>query len=277
MKERLEIIHQSSKEERDYILEYQSIDISTRPKLNLAGVEFENVSRDKAIAIILDLIKKKEKFHHILLLDPIKLALMLPGRPLHRITKKASMILPSASGLGWAAKKFSLEFEEIITPISLIMDLIRISEKQGLTLFFLGGTEKAIEKLFFNLTKHFPQIRIVGRHSGKLSKERELMVKEAIRKTSPDIIFLGFDFPYQEIWIENNNAYLGKSIVIGIWNNLDTLAGKSDSTPEYFRKRNLTWLWKVISRPWNLKQIFITLHFYFYFLFLGLKHKKEDK
>ena len=42
------------------------------------------------------------------------------------------------------------------------------------------------------------------------------MVKKRF-KTNPDIIFIGMDFPRQEIWIENNTGYFGNSIVIGAW------------------------------------------------------------
>ncbi|MCB1179203.1 MAG: WecB/TagA/CpsF family glycosyltransferase [Leptospiraceae bacterium] len=268
MKDPSYFTHNSSKEERDILFEYQNIDISERPKLNLLGVDFDNIQRNKAIAIILDMIEKKEKFHHILMLDPLKLVNMRENKSLNRIPKKASLVLAEAGGMDWAVKKLGKQLEEEITLISILMDLIRYSEKKGLTLFFLGSTEKVVDKMFFNLIKHFPDIRIVGRHSGNLSKERELMVKEAIRKTSPDLIFLGLEFPDQELWIENNTGFFGKSVVIGTWNTFEVLAGMvENSTPEYFQIRNLHWLWKVISRPWKLGRVFDVLRFYFSFAF----------
>jgi len=271
MKEQFQIVHQSAKEERDYFLEYQNIDITDRPKLLLAGIELDNISRDKSVAIILDWIKKKEKFNHVLFLDPIKLMHMREGKPLNRITKKASMVLAESGGMEWAAQKTGNKLEERISIISLMMDIIRYSEKQSLTLFFLGSKEKVIEQLFFNLIKHFPAIRIVGRHSGYLTKERELMVKEAIRKTSPDIIFLGMDFPDQELWIENNTGFFGKSVVIGTWGTFDILSGNLDKIPEYFQSRGLSWLWKVITKPWRINKLWKAIHFYITFKLAGFR------
>ena len=151
MKEQFQIVHQSAKEERDYFLEYQNIDTTDRPKLNLAGIEFDNISRDKSVAVILDWIKKKEKFNHVLFLDPLKLIVMREGKPLNRITKKASMVLAESGGIEWASSQVGMKLVERISIISLMMDLIRYSEKQSLTLFFLGSKEKVIEQLFFNL------------------------------------------------------------------------------------------------------------------------------
>ena len=275
MKEQFQIVHQSAKEERDYFLEYQNIDTSDRPKLDLAGVELDNISRDKSVAVILDWIKKKEKFNHVLFLDPLKFIDMREGKPLNRITKKASMVLAESGGMEWASSQVGMKLVERISIISLMMDLIRYSEKQSLTLFFLGSKEKVIEQLFFNLIKHFPAIRIVGRHSGYLTKERELMVKEAIRKTSPDIIFLGMDFPEQELWIENNTGFFGKSVVIGTWGTFDILSGNLDKIPEYFQSRGLGWLWKVIIKPWRLNKLWKTAHFYIYFKLAGFKKKES--
>jgi N-acetylglucosaminyldiphosphoundecaprenol N-acetyl-beta-D-mannosaminyltransferase len=277
MKEQFQIVHQSAKEERDYFLEYQNIDTTDRPKLNLAGIEFDNISRDKSVAVILDWIKKKEKFNHVLFLDPLKLIVMREGKPLNRITKKASMVLAESGGIEWASSQVGMKLVERISIISLMMDLIRYSEKQSLTLFFLGSKEKVIEQLFFNLIKHFPAIRIVGRHSGYLTKERELMVKEAIRKTSPDIIFLGMDFPEQELWIENNTGFFGKSVVIGTWGTFDILSGNLDKIPDYFQSRGLGWLWKVIINPWRLNKLWKTAHFFIYFKIAGLKKRKVSE
>jgi N-acetylglucosaminyldiphosphoundecaprenol N-acetyl-beta-D-mannosaminyltransferase len=262
-----EIIHNSSKEERDILFEYQNIDISQRPKLKIAGVEFDNIPRDNAVAIILDYIKKKERYQHVLFLDPAKLMRMSEKRSLNRIPRKASLVLAESGGMSWAASKTGQELIEITSIISLMMDLIRYSERKGLTLFFLGSTEKVVEKMFFSLIKHFPDIRIVGRHSGNLTKERELMVKEAIRKTSPDIIFLGLDFPEQELWIENNTGYFGKSVVIGTWNTFEVLAGNIEKAPEFFQSRNIVWLWRILSRPWQFSKLWDAISFYLYFTF----------
>lgn len=273
MREPVQIFHQSSKE--DNLLDYQHIDISQRSRISLAGVEIDNLTRDEAVAVIVDFIKKKERLYHILLLEPLKLVDMLPKKPLHRIAKKASLVLAGAGGFDWASKKFGYELKETISLVGLIMDLIRYAEKQSITVFFLGSKEKIIEKLFFNLVRHFPKIRIVGRHSGELTKERELMVKEAIRKTSPDIVFLGFDYPKQEIWIENNMSYLGNSVVIGTWNTFETLAGKIEKAPDYFHKNQLVWLWDLITKPWRILSLWKAFKFYLIIHWQARKFKKK--
>lgn len=261
MKEISDITHSSSKEERDFILEYKSIDLKSLGKISLSGIGFDNVTIDESIAKVISFIEKKESYEHILFLDPIKFMYMRKGAKLFRITEKASMILAEGAGLGWAAKRIGNPLKERISVIGFMMDMIRMAEKKNFTIFLLGSKETMIEKVFFNLMRHFPELRIVGRHSGHMNPQRELMVKEAIRKTSPDIIFLGLDFPLQEIWIENNTGYLGKSIVVGVGGAFDVLSGKTKKAPDYFQLKGLTWLWRIISKPYRINRVIKLIHF----------------
>ncbi|MEM0503013.1 MAG: WecB/TagA/CpsF family glycosyltransferase [Thermoplasmata archaeon] len=262
------IKHQSAKEEKDYLLEYNTIDISKINKVNLFGVNFTNANTEEAVAQILRWIDNKESFKHILLLDPSKLMKMRSGKKLHRIADKASMVLAEGSGLVWASKG---KIKSRVPVISLIMDLVRLAELKNYTIFMLGSKEENIERVYFNLTRHFPKLRIVGRHAGHMNKQRELMVKEAIRKTSPDIILYANDFPQQEIWIENNTAFFGKSIVIGVGGAFDILSGKVKKAPDYFQTNGYTWLWRIISRPYRVTRIIRLIMFVFFGLLNRLK------
>ncbi len=270
MKNPNEIVHNSSKDERDILLEYQNIDTSNLTKLPILEVPMDNVTTDEVVAKISRIIEKKQGMHHVLFLDPIKLMRMRPNKSMHRIVEKAGTILAEGAGLSWMSGG---RLKERVTPIALMMDLIRLAEIKGFTLFFFGGRDEIVERVFFNLTHHFPKIRIVGRQAGHLDRPREMRVKEAIRKTSPDIIFIAMDFPDQEIWIENNTGYFGNAIVIGVGGSLDVLSGLEKKAPDYFKLKGLTWLWRILTRPYRLQRIWEA----FYFLLLGLRERFRNK
>jgi N-acetylglucosaminyldiphosphoundecaprenol N-acetyl-beta-D-mannosaminyltransferase len=241
--------HHSSKEERDYLLEYQSIQIDAIEKVNILGVQFDNATTDEAVAKIAHWIDQKSKYHHVLFMDPPRLMKLRSGKKLHRITDKADLILAEGAGLGWASNG---KLKARVPMIALLMDLVRLAELKGYTIFMLGSKEDVIERVFFNLTRHFPKLRIVGRHAGHMNRQRELMVKEAIRKTSPDIILYANDFPDQEIWIENNTGFFGNSVVIGVSGAFDILSGKDRKAPDSFKLKGYTWLWRIIARPYRI-------------------------
>lgn len=270
MLEPSQIKHSSSKEEKDYTFDYLEVDLSKLTEVDLLGVRIHNISRAMAVSQIMDFVQKKDRFRHVLLIDPLKYITFMKGSKLHRIVKKASLVLIEGGGLQWAANRCGIEIPERVSSISLMMDLMRYCEKKGLTIFLLGASEKVIESLYFNLLKHFPRIRIVGRQEGYLNKKRQLMVKEALRKTEPDIVFLGFSFPEQEIWIENNMGYFGKAVVIGTSNSFDVLSGIKKA-PDYFQAHGLDWLWKIFVHPWRLDKWYKMFKFYFMFYFKGVR------
>ncbi|MCC5815713.1 MAG: WecB/TagA/CpsF family glycosyltransferase [Leptospira sp.] len=268
------ITHHSSKEERDYLLEYQSIDINSIQKVDILGVQVDNVSVDEAVAKIAHWVDNKEDFRHVLFIDPPRLMKLRSGKILHRITDKASMILAEGAGLNWATQG---KLKARVPVIALLMDLVRLAELKNYTIFMLGAQESVIERVFFNLTRHFPKLRIVGRHAGHMNRQRELMVKEAIRKTSPDIILFAQDFPEQEIWIENNTGFFGKSVVIGVSGAFDTLSGKEKKAPDSFQLKGYTWLWRIIARPYRIFRMFRILQFVFMVLITRIKNKRQNK
>ncbi|MDH5655023.1 MAG: glycosyltransferase, partial [Spirochaetia bacterium] len=65
--------YDTAREERDYLLEYKSININALYREDLLGIPIDNVTRDEAVAVIMDLVEKKQGPHHILFLDPEKL------------------------------------------------------------------------------------------------------------------------------------------------------------------------------------------------------------
>lgn len=266
MKQLSEIVHNSSKDERDILLEYQNIDVSKLETLKVLGIPIDNVTTDEAIAKLFRVLEKKEGMHHVLFLDPIKLMRMRPKKSLHRIAEKAGTILVEGAGIGWMS---SGRLKERVTPIAVMMDLIRLAELKEFTAFIFGAKDEIVERIYFNLTRHFPKVRIVGRHAGHLDRQREMRVKEAIRKTGPDIIFLAMDFPDQEIWIENNTGYFGKAVVIGVGGALDMLSGADKKAPEWFKERGLIWLWRIIARPYRIQRMWET----FYFILLGIRER----
>lgn len=63
----------TAKEDRDYILEYKSIDLSGLKRETILDVPVDNITRDEAVAAILEMVEKKDGPHHVLFLDPLKL------------------------------------------------------------------------------------------------------------------------------------------------------------------------------------------------------------
>ena len=95
----------SAREDRDYLLDYKSIDLSSLEKVDLLDVPVDNVDRDEAVACIMDMVERKDGPHFVFFADPVKLMQIRPGKKHSFIARDSAMILADGAGLPWAAQK----------------------------------------------------------------------------------------------------------------------------------------------------------------------------
>jgi N-acetylglucosaminyldiphosphoundecaprenol N-acetyl-beta-D-mannosaminyltransferase len=172
------------------------------------------------------------------------------------LLKKADLLVPEGRGAGWAARRFRQESGERFAVIDVFMNLIRLSIEKKQTVFFLGGEFETLTAAMENLRKNFPEIRIIGSHHGFFNQSRQGDIVKAIKKFSPDYVFVGMGFPYQDQWVMDNRDGLPDSVFIGVGNAFDLCAGESRRGPQWMRRLGLEGLDKALHRPWRIIRFF---------------------
>jgi N-acetylglucosaminyldiphosphoundecaprenol N-acetyl-beta-D-mannosaminyltransferase len=252
--------YSSAWEDRDYLLEYKSIDLSRLSRVQLLDVPVDNVTRDEAVAKVFDALEKKNGPYFVQFLDPLKLMRMRPGRKLAKLAD-SHLMLCEGGGLEWACRRLHIPLKGRVPMIAFLMDLFRLAHKKDYTIYLLGSTPEYIERVYQNLTRSLPGLRIIGRQSGHFKPDRERLIKESMRKSSPDIILIGMGFPRQELWMRENQDCLTHAVVIGLDGAIDVLSGKKKKAPDALQLRGLVWLWRTLMRPYRVDRIWYVLSF----------------
>ncbi len=174
---------------------------------------------------------------------------------------KGTYVIPDGIGLLHGARLRGVEIRERVTGYDTSMELLRIANDNGYSLFLIGGREGVAEEAAMNIQRDYPGIRIAGHHHGYFKGthtnspgEEEERVIELIHKSKADIIFVGFGFPRQEVWINSHMDNLGVKVAIGNGGVIDILAGRAKRAPEIFIKLGLEWLYRLISDPSRIKR-----------------------
>jgi N-acetylglucosaminyldiphosphoundecaprenol N-acetyl-beta-D-mannosaminyltransferase len=174
---------------------------------------------------------------------------------------KGTYVIPDGIGLLHGARLRGVEIRERVTGYDTSMELLRIANDNGYSLFLLGGREGVAEEAAMNIQRDYPGIRIAGHHHGYFKGthtnspgEEEELVIGLIHRSKADIIFVGFGFPRQEIWINSHMDNLGVKVAIGNGGVIDILAGRAKRAPEIFIKLGLEWLYRLISDPSRIKR-----------------------
>jgi N-acetylglucosaminyldiphosphoundecaprenol N-acetyl-beta-D-mannosaminyltransferase len=267
--------YSSAREDRDYLLEYKSVDLRSLRRESVLDVPVDNVTRDEAVALLLDLIEKKKGPHAVMFMDPVKLSAIRPGMKNHWIAEQARVILPDGAGMLWASRMLRHPLKERIPMIAFLMDIVRLSMKKEFTIYLLGSKVDTVEKAFHNLNKSFPGVRIIGRHGGHFDAERGELVRQALRKSSPDVIFLGMGFPTQEKWNRDNIDFLSRSVVVFVDGAFDVLSGNERKAPDWAQVRGLAWFWRTITRPYRVLRFLRMIRFYVSVVFRNLKMRNS--
>lgn len=192
------------------------------------------------------------------------------------ILNTASLSLCDGKGI----ELFAYEKVERISGVDFMLELCRLAEKQGNSVFLLGsGSEAVVNQVKENLLKQFPKLSIVGAVPGPAIIERANQIEvssnvaiiDVIRRVQPSIIFVAFGMGKQEKWIHENLASLPSvTIAMGVGGSFDYLSGTVSRAPLLLRKMGLEWAYRLIRQPWRIGRIWnATVRF----MYLVLKEK----
>jgi len=140
---------------------------------------------------------------------------------------------------------------ERLSGSDIILDICIILSENDYSLYILGGEGETPVAAKFTLEKRFPDLMISGLKGGfpKDSVPDEVLV-EAVNKAKPDVLFVALGHPHQEKWIFRNlDKMPSVKLAIGVGGALDFLSGKLQRAPEFMRKINSEWLFRLIQEP----------------------------
>ncbi len=146
-----------------------------------------------------------------------------------------------------------------ITGIDLLTGLL---QKGGRQFYFLGTTEKNLQKAVNHCQDLFPQSRVVGYHSGFFSPGEEEGILEDIRRSGADFLVVGMGMPRQELWLYRHRARLSGFFSLTVGGALDVLSGAVPRAPIWLRSSGLEWSYRLLLQPSRISRL-LTAHPYF--------------
>ena len=247
-------------------------------KIKIADIPFDPVTYGQAIERVSDLIKKDKKVY-ITTPNPEMVLEADRNKEFEDILKNSSLSIPDGIGILWASYYLSLPlpknkliqylqfikslFAILFTPkkirkvlparvtgTDLFERMIDESQKHKWRVFLLGAKPGVAHKAINSLLKKYPKAIFAGSHSGSPSLNEENEICEIINISKPDILFVAYGSPAQELWIKRNLSGLHTvKVAVGIGGAFDFAAGEVKRAPVILQKIGLEWLWRLIQEP----------------------------
>jgi exopolysaccharide biosynthesis WecB/TagA/CpsF family protein len=148
---------------------------------------------------------------------------------------------------------------ERVATTDFIVQACEAAAHAGLRFYFLGGSEKANAAAVARLKRDYPRLIVVGRHHGYFDEAGEREVIDAIRKTRPDVLWLGTGKPDQEYRALRYRELLPDIGWIKTCGGLfDHLSGVVKRAPSWMQGAGLEWLFRAAREPRRLAWRYLT-------------------
>jgi N-acetylglucosaminyldiphosphoundecaprenol N-acetyl-beta-D-mannosaminyltransferase len=181
---------------------------------------------------------------------------------LHKIFNEADVSTPDGMPVVWAMRSFGERDQQRVYGPTLMLHLCEDAAQRSHKIFLYGGRETTLPLLEANLIKRFPGLIIAGSYSPPfrpLSAEEDSKVREMIRKSDADIVFVGIGSPKQEIWMyEHRDSFPGVTM-LGVGAAFDFHAGITKQAPLWIQQSGFEWLFRLCTEPVRLWRRYILL------------------
>ncbi|HTL39670.1 MAG TPA: WecB/TagA/CpsF family glycosyltransferase [Methylomirabilota bacterium] len=251
-------------------------------KVNVAGVEIDNISKAEAIAKIDEFVRSNHP-HYVVTPYSELIVFALKDPKYQQVLNSADLALADGIGIIWAAKFLSLSksiynlfktllavlfnpkfvhtiISERISGSKFIFDIIKLASEKKYSISLVGGLGNVAEQAAFKLKELYPDLDIRLALSGRPFNEQ---IMKEIAAANSDILLIAYSPPKQEFWIAQNYQKTGAKVTLGLGGTFDYIAGIAPVAPQFMHYMGLEWLWRLITQPgrwkrmWNAVPVFI--------------------
>lgn len=270
--------------------------VSSRKDGKILNVGLNSTSKVRVLAFVRDSLAHKAKFS-IVTPNPELVLLAERDVSLVKSLQKASLAIPDGIGLAQAARFLSLaaprnpflripvcfiqglwvglatfidrdwllDFLPVIKGRDLFMELMKLANKKGWRVFFLGGESGEAKVAGEKLRRSLKSARIAyaagpmldseGRPKTLKDKTAEIYSIRQINEFKPHLLFVAFNAPKQEKWLIKwlPNLEIGGGMVVG--GTFRYISGQSKLPPKWIESLGLEWAWRLLTEPRRIKRV----------------------
>lgn len=204
-------------------------------------------------ALILQAVRERQRLR-ILNVNARAVALARRLLPFREALTGADVVFCDGYGVLFAARLLGYHLPERITYADWIYPFAEFSREHGLSWFLLGARPGVAEAAAQRLRKCFPGINIAGTHHGYFDREgdeNESVIRK-INLCSPDVTFVAFGMPHQELWIHRYAHRLQTHVLLAAGACLDYVSGRLRRGPRWMTDHGLEWLARILIEPKRL-------------------------
>lgn len=220
---------------------------------NILGMKVNSVSYSDVTAKVIEWATKRESRY--VCVANVHMTMEAHDDLLFReVVNQADLVTPDGMPLVWMMRWMGGKDQERVYGPELMLRLSKAAAEAGLPIGLYGGTLEANERLAINLTKLYPDLRIIYKYAPPfrmLTKEEDQNIVEKINSSGARILFVGLGCPKQERWMADHKSRI-LAVMLGVGAAFDIYAGLKPQAPTWMQKIGMEWLFRLMTEPKRL-------------------------
>lgn len=182
---------------------------------------------------------------------------------IRRILNGAVMNAPDGMPMSWIGRMQGHRAMDRVFGPDFMAAMCSVSVAHGYRHFFYGGQAGVAEALRSALRKRFPGLKIVGTFTPpfrSLTPLEENEILATIRRTQPDIVWVGLSTPKQERFMAAYVDRLRVPLLVGVGAAFDFHTGRIQDSPRWLKRAGMQWLHRLVQDPRRLWRRYLSTH-----------------
>ncbi len=168
--------------------------------------------------------------------------------------ERADLCLADGVGLLWAARRLGRTLPERVTGSDGVPLIAQRAAEQGWRLYLLGAGPGVAQRTASILQARYPGLDVAGAYAGSPTDADAAEIVTRIREARPDILFVAYGAPKQDLWIAKHREALGVPVMMGVGGSFDFISGVQKRAPRWVQRVNLEWLFRLLAQPWRWRR-----------------------
>ncbi len=225
-----------------------NIELDELPVRHFLGASIHAATMEQATQICHEAIVGRKRLM-IGVVNVGKLVQMRDDAFLRKSVLESDLVIADGLPVVWASRILGEPLPERVAGIDLFERLLGLANEEGFSGYFLGAKQEVLDEMLRRIQERYPNFRCAGSRNGYFDDSESTAVADAIRKASPDLLFVGISTPKKEFFLQQFGDSLGVPVCHGVGGSFDVLAGLTQRAPLLMQKLGLEWFFRFIQEP----------------------------
>ena len=231
----------------------------------LPGIAVDALTMTQAVTRCVDAVEH-QKYLSVGVVNAAKVVAMRRNERLRQAVGGCGMVLADGQSVVWASRVLGTPLPERVAGIDLFLELLDEAARRAYRVYFLGARRDVLDRMLAEVGRSYPGLTVAGARDGYFRAEDEPDVTAEIRRSGPDLLFVGMSSPAKELFASRWGEVTGASVVHGVGGSFDVLAGLTRRAPLWYQDHGLEWVYRAWQEPVRLGRRYLTTNMSFMML-----------